>query len=69
MAFRLCPNNNPKLPPTAECFEKHQLFLSNGDKYYFVQPSLRKGTRVELQVKLPDGLGTIYILHKHFDHF
>ena len=56
MAFRLCPNNNPKVPPTPECFEKHQLFYANGDKYYFLESGLRIGTRLELQIKLPDGL-------------
>ena len=58
MAFRLCPNDNPQKAANASCFEKYPLKLANGDKFYFLDPTFRKGTRVrvELTLKLPDGL-------------
>lgn len=60
-AFRLCPNNNPTKAPPAECFAKHPLKLANGESFYFLQdPKVKQehhqGLRVQLQLKLPDGL-------------
>ena len=55
-AFRLCPNNDPKKAPSGECFAKYPLKLTNGQAFYFLGPKERMGTRVELKLKLPDGL-------------
>lgn len=50
-AFALCVNNNPDKDPDQGCFR--QLPLDNGDMLYRVTPAVRKGTRIELGVKLP----------------
>lgn len=55
-AFRLCPNNNPQKAPNAECFSQFPLKLADGESFHFLEPTARMGTRVRLQVKLPDGL-------------
>ena len=55
-AFRLCPNNNPQKAPNAKCFSHFPLKLANGESFHFLEPTARMGTRVRLQVKLPDGL-------------
>eukprot|EP00093_Oithona_nana_P013350 13350.XXX_288045_289393_1 [CDS] Oithona nana genome sequencing. len=55
-AFRLCPNNNPQKAPNAKCFSHFPLKLADGESFHFLEPTARMGTRVRLQVKLPDGL-------------
>ena len=53
--FRLCPNNNPKRAPNAECFARFPLKLASGESFHFLETSEPK-VRVQLGVKLPDGL-------------
>ena len=55
-AFRLCPNNNPKKAPQPDCFSHYDLKLADGERFYFLDPKAKIGTRVRLQVKLPDAL-------------
>lgn len=34
----LCPHNNPKVPATQECFDKHPLYLLETEDVRFVIP-------------------------------
>ncbi len=56
-AFKICPNDNPELDPDQDCFDRYPLEYVNGEKYFFLKPAMRNGgTRIELRLKLPDGL-------------
>ncbi len=52
---RLCPSNNPLVPVTQECLDKHVLPLANGSgtRYYITNFEKQVHT---YQVKLPTGV-------------
>ena len=74
-AFRLCPNNNPKKAPLEECFTHYPLKFANGEEIYMVERLVQGsggiflGERIELEIKLPDGLECWQCILQKFNNF